>query len=213
VADNQGDWLPSSKIVHVRDGAWFGSRSVDPEGTKDKKEDLPLVWLPQDEIGNSPSTPLALDLGPYKGQMIHGEVTHGGVKRVFVEEINGQLQGCVFRFIQGLEAGVNRLQWGPDDASVRGRYRQSRQLGTNRETPLTVCKDLVFNNQAHLRNAGCQSQVQWDGNRIYRAPAGWGRLEYLTTYEVKQWYYKPTIEYGGPKLDEKKLTVKVSHRI
>lgn len=72
-----------------------------------------MVWLPQDEIGNSPSTPLALDLGIYKGQMIHGEVTHGGIKRVFVEEINGQLQGCVFRFIQGLEAGINRIAWGP----------------------------------------------------------------------------------------------------
>ena len=29
VADNQGDWLPSSKIVQVIEGAWFGSRSVD----------------------------------------------------------------------------------------------------------------------------------------------------------------------------------------
>ena len=88
VADNQGDWLPSSKIVHVREGAWFGSRSVDPEGTKELAETPPVVWLPQDEIGNSPSTPLLLNDGPYKGQMIHGEVTHGGVKRVFVEKVN-----------------------------------------------------------------------------------------------------------------------------
>ena len=38
VADNQGDWLPSSKILHITDGAWFGSRSVDPQGTKSLKE-------------------------------------------------------------------------------------------------------------------------------------------------------------------------------
>ncbi|HNG89546.1 MAG TPA: PA14 domain-containing protein, partial [Saprospiraceae bacterium] len=29
VADNQGDWLPSSKVVHVKPGAFFGSYSVD----------------------------------------------------------------------------------------------------------------------------------------------------------------------------------------
>jgi cytochrome c len=55
VADNQGDWLPSSKIVHVKKGSWYGSRSVDFEGTSDLIEKKPVVWLPQDEIGNSPS--------------------------------------------------------------------------------------------------------------------------------------------------------------
>ena len=83
IADNQGDWLPASKIVHVQPGAWYGSRSVDFEGTEGLEETPPVVWLPQDEIGNSPTQPAPLDVGPYQGQMIHGEVTHGGLKRVF----------------------------------------------------------------------------------------------------------------------------------
>ncbi|MEO0473174.1 MAG: PA14 domain-containing protein, partial [Bacteroidota bacterium] len=120
VADNQGDWLPASKIVHVREGAWYGSRSVDFDGTANLEEALPVVWLPQDEIGNSPSQPAYLNIGPYKGQMIHGEVTHGGVKRVFAEKVNGQYQGAVFRFTQGLEAGINRMAWGPDGALYVG---------------------------------------------------------------------------------------------
>jgi len=33
---------------------------------------------------------------------------------------------------------------------------------------------------------------------------GWNPEDYL----VKQWYYKPTINYGGPKMDEKALNVK-----
>jgi cytochrome c len=206
VADNQGDWLPSSKIVHVRDGAWFGSRSVDPEGTKDKKEDLPLVWLPQDEIGNSPSTPLALDLGPYKGQMIHGEVTHGGVKRVFVEEINGQLQGCVFRFIQGLEAGVNRLQWGPDGALYVGGIGNPGNWGQSGKLHHGLQR-LVFNNKPTFEMLAVRAKsngMEIEFTEPLQDGDGWNPDH----YEVKQWYYKPTIEYGGPKLDEKKLTVK-----
>ena len=120
VSDNQGDWLPSSKILHVEPGVWFGSRSVDFEGTAGLKEQLPVVWLPQDEIGNSPSTPMLLEDGPYAGQMMHGEVTHGGVKRVFVEKVNGEYQGVVFRFIQGLEAGINRMAYGPDGSLYVG---------------------------------------------------------------------------------------------
>ena len=65
IADNHCDWLPASKIVHIQEGAWYGSRSVDFEGTEGLKETLPAVWLPQDEIGNSPSTPILINEGPY----------------------------------------------------------------------------------------------------------------------------------------------------
>ncbi|MGB0839800.1 MAG: hypothetical protein ACPGXL_06650, partial [Chitinophagales bacterium] len=68
-----------SKVVHVQKDAWFGSRSVDFEGTASLTETKPVVWLPQNEIGNSPSQVVPLNHGPYKGQMLHGEVTHGGL--------------------------------------------------------------------------------------------------------------------------------------
>jgi cytochrome c len=206
VADNQGDWLPSSKIVHVRDGAWFGSRSVDPEGTKDKKEDLPVVWLPQDEIGNSPSTPLAIDLGPYKGQMIHGEVTHGGIKRVFVEEVNGQLQGCVFRFIQGLEAGVNRIAWGPGGDLYVGGIGNPGNWGQTGKLKHGLQR-LAFNNKSTFEMLAVRAKS--NGMEIeFTEPVMETDAWNINNYEVKQWYYKPTIEYGGPKLDERKMAIK-----
>lgn len=205
VADNQGDWLPASKIVHVREGAWFGSRSVDPVGTKDRKEDLPVVWLPQDEIGNSPSTPLGIEIGPWKGQMIHGEVTNGGVKRVFVEKINGQLQGCVFRFIQGLEAGVNRIAWGPQGDLYAGGIGNGGNWGQNGKQYYGLEK-LHYNGKSTFEMLAVRAKT--NGLEIeYTEPithtAGDPKL-----YEIKQWYYKPTIDYGGPKLGEQTLPVK-----
>ena len=122
VADNEGDWLPSSKIVHVSSTGkdWFGSRSVDPVGVATMTEKQPVVWLPQGEIGNSPSQMIGIDDGPYKGQMLHGEVTHGGLKRVFVEKVNGEYQGALFRFTQGMEAGINRICKAPDGSMYVG---------------------------------------------------------------------------------------------
>ena len=79
ITDNQGDWLPSSKLLHVEEGDFFGSRAIDFEGTEGLKMKPPVVWLPQDEIGNSPTQPTIISDGPYAGQMIHSEVTNGGV--------------------------------------------------------------------------------------------------------------------------------------
>ncbi|RMF32386.1 MAG: DUF1080 domain-containing protein [Bacteroidetes bacterium] len=206
VADNQGDWLPSSKILHVSPGAFFNSHAVDPEGTRDLPVKPPVVWLPQDEIGNSPSTPLALNVGPYRGQMIHGEVTHGGVKRVFVEKVNGEYQGCVFRFIQGLEAGVNRMVWGPDGAlyvggiGSTGNWQQygKQWYGLQR---LEYNGTPVFEMLAvRARSNGMEIEF----TEPLPEGTGWNPAEYT----VRQWWYKPTAEYGGPKMDNEALRVR-----
>jgi len=205
VADNQGDWLPSSKIVHVSKGDWFGSRSVDFEGTANSTEKLPVVWLPQDEIGNSPTTPSYINDGPYKGQLIHGELTHGGVKRDFVEKVNGQYQGCVFRFIQGLEAGVNRLVWGPDGAlyiggvGSTGNWRQNDKLfyGLQR---------LKYNGKSTFEMLAVRAKtngVEIEFTEPLQEGQGWNSAD----YDIQQWRYEPTAAYGGPKLDLKNLNI------
>jgi len=205
VADNQGDWLPSSKIVHVTKDAWFGSRSVDFEGTVNATEKLPVVWLPQDEIGNSPTTPSYINDGPYKGQLIHGELTHGGIKRDFIEKINGEYQGCVFRFIQGLEAGVNRLVWAPDGAlyiggvGSTGNWRQNDKLfyGLQR---------LKYNGKSTFEMLAVRAKtngVEIEFTEPLQEGQGWNKAD----YDIQQWRYEPTANYGGPKLDLTNLDI------
>ncbi|MEL6986995.1 MAG: family 16 glycoside hydrolase, partial [Bacteroidota bacterium] len=205
VADNQGDWLPSSKIVHVKEDAWYGSRSVDFVGTANLKETKPVVWLPQDEIGNSPSTPSYINDGPYKGQMIHGEVTHGGVKRVFVEKVNGEYQGAVFRFIQGLEAGVNRIVWSPDGELYvggignPGNWAQSRKLWYGLQR-------LKYNEKSTFEMLAVRAKsngIEIEFTEPLKEGDGWNKSD----YEIKQWQYVPTINYGGPKVGEKDLNI------
>ncbi|MEL6922803.1 MAG: glycosyl hydrolase, partial [Bacteroidota bacterium] len=206
IADNQGDWLPASKIVHVSDGAWFGSRSVDFEGTASLTEKKPVVWLPQNEIGNSPSTPTYINVGPYKGQMIHGEVTHGGVKRVFVEKVDGEYQGALFRFSQGFEAGVNRIVWGPDNALYVGGVGSTGNWGHAGKLSYGLQR-IAYNNKPTFEMLAVRAQpdgIEIELTEPLAADAGNDK----TGYEVSQWYYLPTENYGGPKLDEKRLNVR-----
>ncbi len=205
IADNQGDWLPSSKILHVTKGAFFGSRAVDSSRVAQLPVKLPVVWLPQDEIGNSPCTPLALNDGPYKGQMIHGEVTHGGVKRVFVEKVGGEYQGCVFRFIQGLESGVNRMTWGPDGALYIGGIGSTGNWGQSSKLWYGLQR-LKYNEKPAFEMLAVRAKS--DGIEIeFTQPLEEGQGLQASDYDIKQWMYVPTHNYGGPKLDQSTLKV------
>jgi cytochrome c551/c552 len=204
VADNQGDWLPASKLVQVREGDFYGSRAVPEPGIMARVEVPPAVWLPQDEVGNSPTEPLFMTEGPYAGQMIHGDVYNGGIKRVFLETIGERPQGAVFHFTAGLQGPVNRLQRGPDGAIYIGEVGNPPNWGEYGKT-------------WH----GLQ-RMRWQGNKAFeilkvRAQSNGFELELTQPLAkgmqlssddlvVKQWFYQPNEQYGGPKFDESELT-------
>jgi len=172
VCDNQGDWLPSSKLVHLKKDAFYGSRSVNFEGTKGVKEKLPVVWMPQDEVGNSPSTPIAINDGPYKDQI----------------------------------AGVNRMEWGPDGSlyvggiGSSGNWRQNNKLWYGLQR-------LKYNGKSAFEMLAVRAKsngVEIEFTEPLKPGDGWNP----SSYDIEQFYYLPTPEYGGPKRDLKKLKVK-----
>ena len=93
VTDNQGGWLPASKLVQIKQDRFF-NHYTNPDGPfDDQPVTQPVLWLPQNEIANSPSTPLLLKTGPFAGQMLFGDVTYGGLQRAYLEKVNGAVPG------------------------------------------------------------------------------------------------------------------------
>ncbi|QGN49624.1 DUF1080 domain-containing protein [Micromonospora sp. WMMC415] len=206
VTDNQGGWLPSSKLLHVKQDRFF-NHYMNPAGPFDTRPVTPpVLWMPQNEIANSPSAPVLVPSGTFAGQLLIGDVTYGGLQRAYLEKVNGEYQGALFRMTQGLEAGVSEVHLGPDGAiyvgglGAGGNWGQSGKLayGLQKLTPNgTTAFDIL----------------------AMRATEGGFQLEYtqpLSTetatdlaarYRVKQWRYQPTAAYGGPKIDEQTLTV------
>lgn len=206
IADNQGDWLPSSKILHVKPGAFFGSYSVDSTAVAQLPVQQPVVWLPQDDIGNSPTQPAVLNDGPYKNQLVFGDVCYGGLQRTFMEKVNGDYQGCVFRFTQGLEGGTHRLVWGPDGALYIGMIGNPGNWGQTGKFWYGLQR-MKYNGQSTFEMLAVRAKtngVEIEFTEPLRDGDGWDPKHYL----LKQWWYKPTINYGGPKMDEEELTVR-----
>ncbi|MEV0158324.1 family 16 glycoside hydrolase [Micromonospora sp. NPDC050686] len=206
VTDNQGGWLPANKLVQIRPGAFYNHYTTPAGRFDDKPVTRPIVWLPQNEIGNSPSTPVLLKQGPYAGQLVVGDVTYGGLQRVFLEEIEGQYQGAVFRHTQGLESGINEVALGPDGAlyvgglGAGGNWGQEGKL-THGLQKLTPNGTSVFEvKQMRASHVGFELEYT---EPLSAETAG----KLADAYQVTQWRYGATSQYGGPKLDLETLKV------
>ncbi|WP_353707685.1 family 16 glycoside hydrolase [Cellulosimicrobium sp. ES-005] len=206
VTDNQGVRIPTSKLVRVEEGAFY-NHFTNPDGPYDDQPVTePVLWMPHNEISNSPSNPVVLTEGVFAGQLAIGDVTYGGLQRAYLEDVAGQEQGAVFRMTQGLESGVSRTSVGPDGAIYVGGIGWSGNWG-----------------QAGKLSYGLQ-KLTYDGNDAFdmlamRAVEGGFEIEYTqplseetaqdlaSKYTAAQWRYVATPQYGGPKVDEEDLDV------
>ena len=218
VCDNQGSWMPASRMNHLeirssRDQPlpFYGHQET-RIGTETAEP--PVVWFPHGEIGNSPSEPVLVHDGPHRGQMYVGDVTYGGVTRVYAERVTGsdgiaRYQGAVFPMSQGIEAGVNRMAWGPQDGALylggvgsNGNWNhQGHTFGLERLAPAW---------DSHAGPDAARAAA-FEMLRVQSAPKGFmitftkpvdaAMLADPAHYEVKSWRYEPTEQYGGPKVD------------
>ncbi|WDG33420.1 ricin-type beta-trefoil lectin domain protein [Streptomyces sp. CA-278952] len=205
VTDNQGGWLPSSKLVHIKQDRFF-NHYTNPDGPFDSRPvTRPVLWLPQNEIANSPSTPLQLKDGPFAGQMLFGDVTYGGIQRGFLEKVGGEYQGAVFRLTQGLEAGVTRISVGPDGALYAGGLGAGGNWG--QEGKLSHGLQKLTPNGTDAFDIRAMRAVPGGFALEYTQPVSTETAANLAgRYKIKQWRYVPTAAYGGPKVDEESLT-------
>ena len=135
-AENQGEYVGSSKVVPLEQGKFYGHlsglldlsekrmRPDSPELKFDLWRDKirkAAVWLPHGKFANSPGNPV-WDLtngkfGPFGRQMFIGDQTLSTLLRVSIETVDGMEQGSVVPFSFGLASGVMRLVRRQDDPS------------------------------------------------------------------------------------------------
>ncbi|MFT5423391.1 MAG: type 1 glutamine amidotransferase [Phycisphaerales bacterium] len=222
VGENQGAWQPACRVNHVQPGRFYGhynethaTTASYPEGgvpalfSEAGPTALPALWLPQNEVCNSPTSFLMVPAGSFEGQMLIGELKLGGIRRASLEEVNGVVQGAVFRFSQGFEGGVNRLLWGPEingeptiyvgciGEQATWSWRGTR-TGLQRMTPTGDDSTLEF----HSINA-----TETGFTLHFTRPASVEDLRDPSTYTLSQWRYTPVPDYGGPKVDLEPLSV------
>jgi putative heme-binding domain-containing protein len=208
VTDNQGEWLPANKLIHVQPGAFYQFRSRRPWHPLDRaRHNPPAVWLPQGEIAASPTEPILLpkSWGPYAGQVIFGDATFGGLQRVSLEEVDGIMQGAVFPFSQGFQHLFHRFVFSSDgDLFAGGIARGKDWEFIRRVSGLTRIKfngvDVFEPLSTSLRSNGIEIE--------FTQPLAEGIGNDPEAYVASQWGYQATQTYGGSKIRHRRAEIR-----
>ncbi len=203
--DVQGDWVPSGKLVHVKQGRFFGARTTPAGPFEDQPVTPPAVWLPHGEVSVSPSQPTAIAAGPYQGHMLIGDITLATINRVVLEKVGGEYQGCVFAFAGGFESGVSRLEWAPDGTLMVGGF-SAPGWGREGRQPFGLQKLRLSGKSAFEMFA---VRAKSNGMEIeFTQPLAPGMGWDTSFYDASQWRYEPKADFGGGKVDEEALEIK-----
>lgn len=214
VGENQGAWQPANKINHVQTGRFYGHYNGNdrterfPDGAPpsrfaDQPLTPPAIFLPHNEIANSPTDGVVVPDGPLAGQMLVSDVKYGGLRRISLDEVNGELQGAAYRHSQGFNAGLNRLALAGNGTLYVGGIGERRSWSWKGTT-------------AGLQRLEPTGETTFEFETVTATPEGLTlrytrpvpapQLADLDAYQIQQWRYRPTSAYGGLKYDKERLS-------
>ena len=220
VADNQGDWVGTSPLHHVTDGAFHGhpaSLHWHPEflgvnpveadvAELDRRRKRPAILFPQGEMGGSTAGP-AFDLtggafGPYAGQLFVAEWTYPRILRVDLQRVQGEYQGAAFLFVEGngLRMANNRLAFSPDGSSLYV-AQTSRIWGSTEGLQRIVWQGRVPFDILAMK-------LTKDGfDLTFTKPVDEESARRPASYSLTRYYYRYHSTYGSPKTELTPVTV------
>jgi len=139
VSDNQGDWMPASKINIVGRGGFYGyvqnltgggafgdhwapdggridARKVKPPATFDQ----PIIWMPQEFDNSSSAQVWAGDrrFGPLSGRLLHSSYGKGWLYYLMMQEVGSISQAAIVALPFQFDAGLMRAKVNPADGQV-----------------------------------------------------------------------------------------------
>lgn len=134
VSDNQGSWMPASKISLCNPGGFYGyvqtfrTEHWAPDGgaidhTKVVAPDTfdqPIIWMPQN-FDNSSGGQLWIDderWGPLSGKLLHTSFGKGWLYYMMLQEVDGVDQAAVVKVDIDDATGIHRAVVNPVDGQV-----------------------------------------------------------------------------------------------
>lgn len=219
-AENQGEYVGSSKVVPLEQDKFYGHPSGlvtlpgkmkpdSPELNFDNWKDKirkGAVWLPHGKLANSPGHP-AWDVtggkfGAYRGQMFIGDQTLSTLLRVVTEQVDGVDQGSVVLFARGLVSGVMRPCFLPDGSLLLG---QTGRGWGSRGGNLSGLQHLSWDGKTVAADISHVTAANTGFDLYFTRP-----LDNKVTDEsvakslkVQSWFYTNTGRYGSPEHEKR----------
>jgi hypothetical protein len=211
VTDNQGGWLPTSKLIAIKPGRFYGFNALPPSKFQSLPMTQPTLWMPYREINDSPTEPALMTQGLFAGHMFYGDIGRGGLYRAFLEKVLDpvtnalEFQGAIFPFCGGLEVGMHRLR-------IRGEVIYAGGLGSGSQsnqgwagTKFGLQKIIPIPGKVAFEMLAVRSRKQGMEIEFTKPLAAGG--EAAANFKAVQWRYIPVVTYGGGKQPNENLMV------
>lgn len=216
-AENQGDYVGSSKLVTLEQGGFYGHvaplanlpgmKAGSPELTHENWKDKArkgAVWFPHRRLANSPGNPV-WDLtggrfGAYSGQLFIADQTLSTVLRIVTEQVDGVDQGCVMPFASGLASGGMRPVFLPDGSLLIG--QTGRGWGAKGGHQFAL-QQIIWDGRSVVADIVKASAGKQGFTLHFTQPlkAGIDEAQLLARLKVDSWYYVDSPSYGSPETD------------
>lgn len=139
VGDNQGNWMPASKISLVHPGGFYGyvqtlqgggafgdhwapdGGRIDPKSVQPPKTfDQPMIWMPQEFDSSSGGQVWAGNprFGPLSGRLLHTSFGKGWMYYVMMHDVGDVSQAAIVKLPFQFDAGIMRARVNPADGQV-----------------------------------------------------------------------------------------------
>ena len=195
VGDQQGNWVPSSRIDWVRPGGFYGYMPMHHRAVAPEMYDPPLIWLPHrsDNSCGGQAWVESDRWGPVQGRLAH--LSYGACRLFLVmpEFIGSQIQGAAVMLPLKFASGVMRARFSPHDgqlyvSGLRG-WQTAGPLSAGFYRVRYTGQPLHLPIEFHVESRGVRLVFPEPLERSSAAEAG--------NYSVEQWNYRWTREYGS----------------
>ncbi|MEO6244226.1 MAG: c-type cytochrome [Opitutaceae bacterium] len=224
VTDNQGDYKPSTGLLHVERGDFHGQASsvkwepgFDPAAVTTeslwRRLKTPAVVFPHGPMGNSPGQPVwdvsGGKFGPFAGQVFTGDYSRL-VIRSSLEQVAGTWQGACFPFLgrndspgyvtgDKLKAGVTRAAFAPDGSLYLG---ATAGWGAGEDGLQRIAWD------GRIPPEIREIKITERGFRVnFTRTMSAATLARAEGYEITRFRYYYHYKYGSPWVDEARVAV------
>jgi glucose/arabinose dehydrogenase len=218
VTDNQGDWLGTSKVHHVREGLFHGHPAslVWRDGWQRNPLEVPvaelqqlrtkaMALLPQGELASSPTQPIAVPegmFGPFAGHTLIGEMNQKTLVRLLPDVLGEVSQGAAIPFLQceALGAGNHRMVFTKDGSLWIGKTHLS-WAGADGLVRVRPRPQATMFSMAQVRAVANGFRLRFTDNVA---------VESLARVKVRAHGYHYHKAYGSPKVNDREVAVTVS---
>ncbi len=194
-SDNEGNWVPSSRVNWVEQGGFYGHVFTAHRSPTPEDYDKPLLWLPH-QMDNSSGGQVWVTSdkwGPFKGDLLHSSYGKCSLFKVMYEDAGGVMQGAAVRFPLNFDSGIMRGRFSPFDgqlylAGLRVWQSSGAREGTLQRVrytgkPVNMPKDL------HIKSTGIEI--------TFTNPLDAELAKDPENYAVDQWNYLWAQTYGS----------------